>query len=388
MRILIVLTYYRPHTSGLTIYAERIAKAFARRGHTVTVLTSRYDRSLPLEEMDEGVRIVRVPVLLRISKGVIMPTFGMITNRLVQEHDVLQLHLPQFDAAGVSLRGRLLRKPTVVTYHCDLRMPPGILSLLANQAIHLMNTLTGLFTHRIVTYTQDYADHSPYLKRYIDKLRVILPPVVLPKVSEEEIALFSKRVNPESKHPVIGMAARFATEKGVEILLNAMKDILAVYPNAMVQFAGAYEDIIGEEQYFKRLEPTIRQYEASGNWKFLGVLDPAQMVGFYRNIDTLVMSSLNSTEAFGLVQIEAMLNGSPSVAANLPGVRQPVKMHGMGKVFPIGDSSALAKSVLQVLEDPESYKRDAEEIAQHYLPDRIAQEYEKLFEEIFQELGR
>ena len=388
MRILIVLTYYRPHTSGLTIYAERMAKAFARRGHTVTVLTSRYDRSLPLEEMDEGVRIVRAPVLLRISKGVIMPTFGMITNRLVLEHDVLQLHLPQFDAAGVSLRGRLLRKPTVITYHCDLRMPPGILSLVANQAIHLMNRLTGIFTHRIVTYTQDYADHSPYLKRYIDKLHVILPPVVLPKVTEEEIALFSKRVNPDNKHPVIGMAARFATEKGVEILLNAMKEILEVHPNAMVQFAGPYEDIIGEEQYFKRLEPTIRQYEASGNWKFLGVLDPAQMVGFYRNIDTLVMSSLNSTEAFGLVQIEAMLNGSPSVAANLPGVRQPVKMHGMGKVFPIGDSSALAKSVLQVLEDPESYKRDPDEIAQHYLPDRIAQEYEKLFEEISKELGR
>jgi len=386
MRILIVLTYYRPHTSGLTIYAERLAKAFAKRGHTVTVLTSRYDRDLPLEEMDEGVRIVRAPVLMRVSKGVIMPTFGMITNRLVLEHDVLQLHLPQFDAAGVSLRGRLLRKPTIITYHCDLRMPPGFLSLAANVAIHFMNTLAAIFTHRIVTYTQDYADHSPYVKRYMDKLRVILPPVVLPEVSEDAVKLFAGKANPENRHPVIGMAARFATEKGVEVLLNAMKEILEVYPNAIVQFAGPYEDIIGEEQYFKRLEPIIRQYEESGNWKFLGVLDPAQMVGFYRNIDTLVMSSLNSTEAFGLVQIEAMLNGAPSVAANLPGVRQPVKMHGMGEVFPIGDSSALAKSVIKVLENPEAYQSDPNEIAQHYIPDRIAQEYEKLFEEISKEL--
>ncbi len=388
MRILIVLTYYRPHTSGLTIYAERLAKAFAKRGHTVTVLTSRYDRSLPLEEMDEGVRIVRVPVLLRISKGVIMPTFGMITNRLVLEHDVLQLHLPQFDAAGVALRGRLLRKPTIVTYHCDLRMPPGLLSLTANVAIRFMNTLAALFTHRIVTYTRDYAEHSPYARRYMDKVRVILPPVVLPEVQEEKIEQFSEKVNPEEKHPVIGMAARFATEKGVEVLLNAMKDILEVHPNAMVQFAGPYEDIIGEEQYFKRLEPTIRKYEAAGNWKFLGVLDPAQMVSFYRNIDVLVMSSLNSTEAFGLVQIEAMLNGKPCVTANLPGVRQPVKMHGMGKIFPIGDSSGLAKSVLEVLNSPESYRGNSDEIAQNYLPDRIAQEYEKLFEEISKELNR
>src|SRR5512137_2595918 len=100
MRILIVLTYYRPHTSGLTIYAERLAKAFVRRGHTVTVMTSQYERDLPAEETVEGVHIIRVPVLFRLSKGVVMPTFGMMANRLVHEHDVIQLHLPQFDAAG------------------------------------------------------------------------------------------------------------------------------------------------------------------------------------------------------------------------------------------------------------------------------------------------
>ncbi|MGZ6347894.1 MAG: glycosyltransferase, partial [Anaerolineales bacterium] len=70
MRILTVLTYYRPHTSGLTIYAERLARAFAKKGHQVTVMTTQYDKSLPLEEMMDGVRVVRVPVALRISKGV------------------------------------------------------------------------------------------------------------------------------------------------------------------------------------------------------------------------------------------------------------------------------------------------------------------------------
>ena len=62
MRILTVLTYYRPHTSGLTIYAERLARAFARQGHQVTVMTTQYDKSLPLEEVMDGVRVVRIPV--------------------------------------------------------------------------------------------------------------------------------------------------------------------------------------------------------------------------------------------------------------------------------------------------------------------------------------
>ena len=125
MKILTVLTYYRPHTSGLTIYAERLACAFARRGHQVTVMTTQYDPSLPSEEAMEGVRVMRVPVIARVSKGVLAPIFGLVATRLVLEHDVVHLHLPQFDAPGVALRGRLFGRPAVLTYHCDLLLPPG-----------------------------------------------------------------------------------------------------------------------------------------------------------------------------------------------------------------------------------------------------------------------
>lgn len=382
MRILTVLTYYRPHTSGLTIYAERLAKAWAKRGHEVTVLTSHYMKELPYEEVQEGVRIVRVPVAFRLSKGVIMPTFGFQANREVMAHDVVQLHLPQFDAAGVALRGRLFKKPTVITYHCDLKMPPGLISQAANQAVLLMNILAGTFTHRFVAYTQDYADHSPYLCQYKHKLNVIPPPVDLPLTSVDEIRKFKVTHNPEEHRPVIGMAARLASEKGVEVLLDAMPAILAVYPNALILFAGSHTGIIGEEDYRARLMPIIEKYEASGNWRFVGNLDPQQMAAFYPNLDLLVLPSLNSTESFGLVQIEAMLNGVPCIASDLPGVRQPVTMHHMGKIIAIGDSHALAEAALEILRQPERFKTDSAAIRQPYLPDTIAAEYEALFAEM------
>ena len=104
MKILTVLTYYRPHTSGLTIYAERLARAFVKRGHEVTVLTTQYDKSLPLKEVLDGVNIVRLPVLLRVSKGVLAPSFGWAATKLAWRNDVIQLHLPQFDAPGVAFR--------------------------------------------------------------------------------------------------------------------------------------------------------------------------------------------------------------------------------------------------------------------------------------------
>ena len=75
MRILVALTYYTPYVSGLTIYADRIARAWVKRGHEVTVLTSHHDPALPKEEVIEGVRVIRAPILFRISKGAVMPAF-------------------------------------------------------------------------------------------------------------------------------------------------------------------------------------------------------------------------------------------------------------------------------------------------------------------------
>ncbi|PIV26656.1 MAG: glycosyltransferase family 1 protein, partial [Anaerolineae bacterium CG03_land_8_20_14_0_80_58_20] len=270
MKILAVLTYYRPHTSGLTIYAERLARAFVRRGHQVTVMTAQYDKSLPRQETLDGVKIIRVPVAMRVSKGVLAPTFGWVATQLVAQHDVVQLHLPQFDAPGVALRARLFGKPAVLTYHCDLDLPPGLFNRIVNAVVHFQNNLAGILSNHIVTYTQDYADHSPYLTRFRHKLTPILPPVELPTPPPGAIADFARAYATATRRPVIGMATRFASEKGVEILLEALPAVLEKYPHAQVLFAGQYQNVMGEQAYFERLQPQIQKYEASGGWKFLG----------------------------------------------------------------------------------------------------------------------
>ena len=379
MKILTVLTYYRPHTSGLTIYAERLARAFVKRGHEVTVMTTQYDASLPREEVLDGVKVIRVPVALRISKGVLAPTFGLVATKLVWQHDVVQMHLPQFDAPGVALRGRLFGKPAVLTYHCDLQLPTGLFNRLVNAVVDFQNNLAGILADHIVTYTQDYADHSPYLSRYASKLTPILPPVEMPDPGLDAIQAFGDKYHVRERCPVIGMVTRFASEKGVEILLDALPAILADYPNAQVIYAGQHQYVMGEQAYYERLIPRIREYEKKGQWTFLGNLSPVELAAVYPNLDVITVPSLNSTEAFGLVQIEAMLNGVPSVPSALPGVRQPVLMHGMGRVAEIGDPASLAGAILEVLGDAKKFEGDPSEIARQYDPDTIAAEYEKLF---------
>ena len=381
MRILTVLTYYRPHTSGLTIYAERLARAFAKRGHQVTVMTTRYDKSLPREEMMDGVRVIRVPVILRISKGVIAPTFGLVATKLVWQHDVIQLHLPQFDAPGVALRARMFGKPATLTYHCDLLLPPGLFNRFVNLVVQFQNNLAAQLADHLVTYTQDYADNSAYLSRYRSKLTPFLPPVVLPPAESGSIEAFAETYQTRQRRPVIGLVTRFAAEKGVEILLEALPAVLKEYPHTQVLFAGQYQNVMGEQAYADRLMPRIKNYEEMGCWKFLGNLSQLQLAALYPNMDVLVVPSLNSTEAFGLVQVEAMMNNVPCVVSDLPGVRRPVQMHAMGKIVPIGDSPALAEALLEVFTSKEKFRCDTAELVKLYDPDTVAALYEKLFEQ-------
>ncbi len=380
MKILEVLTYYRPWVSGLTIYVERLSKALAEQGHDVTVLTSQYDPQLPRYDVLDGVKIVRIPVALRISKGVIMPGFGPMAWKLARRADVIHLHLPQFDAPGVALRGLIMGKPVILTYHCDLQLPKGLFNRLVDRFVLMQNQIAGQIADVVVTYTRDYGTHSPFLSQYVDKkLQIVPPPVSLAVCSTEEVDRFYIRHQLE-KRAVIGISARLASEKGVEILLKALPIVLKKIPNALVLHAGPYEDIIGEEAYAERLAPLFQRYKEQ--YKLLGTLHGEELTAFYKSLDVLCICSLNSTESFGLVQIEAMRNGVPVASCNLPGVRQPVAMTGMGEITSVGDHEALAQAIINILREKKKFVRDKRLIAKSFDPSVTAAAYLSLFNDL------
>lgn len=89
-----------------------------------------------------------------------MPEFGPMAWKLAHRTDVIHLHLPQFDAPGVATRGRLLGKPVVLTYHCDLQLPEGGFNRLVDKVVQTQNRFAGELADAIVTYTRDYGTHS------------------------------------------------------------------------------------------------------------------------------------------------------------------------------------------------------------------------------------
>ncbi len=376
MRILIGLTYYRPHISGLTIYAERLARGLAARGHRVTVLTSRYHPRLEARERMDGVDVLRVPVAAKVSKGVVMPLFPAYAWAQVRRHDVVNIHIPQLEAAWLAACARLARRPVVVTYQCDLRLPAGLLNRIVEKCLVPLNHAAARLADRIVVMTSDYADHSAYLRRYRSKIHVIRPLVEMPPPDPAIAAALLQRYRLDGRTR-IGFAARFAAEKGVEYLLAALPRVCKQIPDACIAFTGAYQGTVGEEEYHARLQPLLEQHR--DRLVFLNLLGPEELASFFSLCHAVAVTSLNSTESFGLVQAEAMLSGAPVVATDLPGVRQAVRLTGMGEIVPPRDARALADALVRVIRNPERYRRPRTAVAQAFDYQQALAEYEALF---------
>ena len=377
MRILAALTYYRPYTSGLTVYAERLARALVARGHEVTVLAMRHDRALAREETIDGVRVVRARSVAAVSKGFVAPELPALAWRLTARHDALILHLPQLDAPVVAACGRARRMPVIATCHCEVTMPPGIVNRAAGAAVALADRVAAKLADRVVAYTEDYAEHTPLLRANRHKLAIVAPPVELPPPGRADVDAFLHDAAP-GRRPRIAMAARLAAEKGVDVLIDALDLLQERHPRAVVLFAGPHERVPGEAAYAARLAPRLDALRREGRWQFVGTLPQARMAAFFRSVDVLAVPSVNATESFGLVQVEAMMNGTPVVASDLPGVRQPVAMTGMGAICAPGDPRSLAEALDRVLAGRWTATMTPDGIRERFSPDRVAADYEAL----------
>ena len=226
-----------------------------------------------------------------------------------------------------------------------------------------------------MTHTADNAANSLLLRTFHRKVKVIPPPVEVASVLPNEVREFTKRWSLGDRQ-VIGMASRFAAEKGVEILLGALPIVLEAFPDAVVLFAGEHLDVVGESGYQHKLAPMLRVHP---RWIDVGYLTEEELACFYASCSLTVLPSLNTTEAFGMVQVEGMLCGAPAVVSDLPGVRVPVQQTGMGLIVPVGDERALARAIIRVLEDRESFVRPRAVIEAQFSTEATVTAYERLY---------
>lgn len=372
LKILAVLLYYLPHRTGPPIYLQRVAEALVQRGHQVTVLAARHSIDLPRDETINGVRIVRLWTLpIRLSRGMIMPAYPWAVSGLIRRHDVVWVHTPLLETAVLAVLARLAGKPLVATHHGDLVLPPGLMNRFIRWFMFQNYRYMARRSACLIGYSDDYADHSYYLKPFRDKVSVIYPPVQVPDPQPERVAELRERWQHDGG-PVIGYAGRFVREKRPDLLIRALEVINRTYPNARVVFAGEYD--IRYEDTWEQNQALVQRYE--DQLIFLGKLDSMQaMANFYAACDVLVMPS--DTECFAMVQVEAMLCGTPVVMTDTPGGRVPVTETGMGKIVPRGDWEAIGRAVVDILQNPVQYIKPREHIERVFNFEETVQRYER-----------
>jgi len=371
-----VLTYYYPHWTGLTAYARRLAEGLVRRGHQVTVLTSRHSPDLAKEEVHNGVRIVRLERLVRISRGVIMPSFPFVAYRLIKEHDVVQLHTPLMESPLVTTLAKMLGKKVLFTHHGDLVMPAGLFNQFVEVVVTWLMTQALKGSARISIHSKDYADHSPFLSPFKEKLAYIYPPIEIPLPIPEQVAAWRHELQADDDE-LIGFAGRFVEEKGFDFLLKSIPYVLQRVPNAKFIYAGDYNVVY--ESFFEKWYHLIERWR--DNVILVGLIrDPQKMANFYAMCDVFALPS--RSDCFPSVQIEAMLCGTPVVATDIPGGRVPVQVTKMGRLVRAQDEQALAEGLIEVLTNREQYVKSRDEIEAVFSLEKTVEEYERLLQSL------
>lgn len=370
MNILFSTTYYHPYVSGLSLYVKRLARELVKRKYSVDVLCMRHDALLLQEERIDNVFVHRATPLFRLSKGFLSFDFIRQSYALSYPADVIVINLPQFEGAWLALWAKIFQKKLIVIYHSELILPRGGLNRLVQWLVELSNTITLSLADTVVTYTEDFAKHSRLLQKY-SNIQTVYPPIPQPTVHTSMVNRLKKKIG--NADVVIGVAARLAQEKGIEYLIEAIPMINDTYK---VVIAGSLEPV-GEEAYRNKILNMVKQY--SDKIVFLGNIAEEDMGSFYQCIDILVLPSVNSTETFGMVQVEAMMCGVPVIASNLPGVRIPIQKTGMGIVVPIRDSQKIADAMSTILKNKQTYVKNKEVITKIFSQENTIQFYEELF---------
>jgi glycosyltransferase involved in cell wall biosynthesis len=367
----VAVTYYDPYVSGLTHTARCLAEGLAARGWRVAVVAAQHDPDLPRHEQLGGVQVFRSPVLVRASRAFVAPGYPLLAGRLARRSGLLHLHLPMAEAGIVPrLAGRT---PIVSTLHIDLHLPPSPLRGAIVAASDLATRAALRRSAAVVANSDEQArasKHWPLIRQRA--LTAIPAPCVDRRGGRPRYR--------ETGGLHVGFLGRIVQDKGIEYLIRAFRRIPD--PQARLLIAGNHATVAGGSNL-----PLLRaEIGTDHRIRLLGELRGGQIDDLYASIDVFALPSV--AESFGIVQVEAMMTGVPSVTTDLPGGRYPVTSTGFGRVVPPRDPPALERALLDLARaSPQWRHEQARLVRERFSVIASLDAYERLFRSVRDRAG-
>jgi len=333
MHIVHVGKYYSPYRGGIETVVEQICRGLVERGDRVTALVCN-DGPTTTEEMLHGVHVIRLGTRLLLNSQPF--TFRLTAALRSLSFDLLHFHTPNPVGAMAVLAARTQR-PIVATHHSDI-IRQRILGKPATAA-------QALLYHRaaaLVAATPKHIEHSRVLRRFAHKSHVIHFPIDASPYSQADDSWDEALPLAWQNEPLILFVGRLVYYKGVNVLLDALASVKS-----------ARLAIVGEGPLERELVDRARVLGLSERVAFLGGVPEPRLKALYKRCRFLVLPSVARSEAFGMVQLEAMAAGRPVISTDLKSGVPYVNQHRKtGLVVAPSDSTALAAAINVLLDDP------------------------------------
>lgn len=349
MQIAQVVCHLPPVAGGLGMAAHSFAEQLAERGYDVTVFVPRAKKD---QAASKNYKVKILFPWLRFGLGAWLPQlFWHLRN-----FDIIHLHYPFFASALITAlvkRWRGDRMRFIITYHQDVKLP-GWKSVYESVFRKLLLKFILDSADRITVSSEDYVENSniqDYYFQHVKKFTEI--PFGVPRFlkPEEKDPLLMRKYGFHPTDRVVVFVGGLGPQhyfKGVNQLIRAW---------ALIEDLGIKALIVGDGSLRKHYERLAEKLKLTGRVKFAGYVENPFLCKHYNLADMVILPSINSNEAYGIVLVEAMACGKPVLASNLKGVRAVVDSGQNGLLVEPGNSRDIAEKIQYLANNPALLKK-------------------------------
>jgi glycosyltransferase involved in cell wall biosynthesis len=346
VRILQLSKFFPPVRGGIETIALELTEGFNALGIPTDVLCANLGLRTRIEKRQDYT-VERAGSLGKLLSTSMSPALAWRVLRHRSRYDILHVHLPN-PMANLALWIARWPHHVVVHWHSDIVNQPRALQLYAPLQDWLLRRADA-----IIATSAAYAEHSPWLVPYRDKVRIVPLGFDPARCAQDEREQAAAAIRERYLHrPIVFALGRMAAYKGFDSLIDVVRLLRA----------DAQVVVCGDGELLKLHREQVRAAGLADRIAFVGDLPAADVEAHLAAASVFCLPSRSRAEAFGMVLLEAMAAGRPIVASDIAGSGVSwVNADGeTGYNVPVGDDAAMAAAIDRLLADPALARRMGE----------------------------